>query len=356
MRNPILKALFLLVAFMLPPNSALAAAPTISSVTGTVATGQTLTITGTNMVQENTTNWINRFKTGSQYGFEGTSPLSDNYCDANTADCGCGYDSTTKLMGSKSIKCSVSGASSWPGSGYIEDGDAFDLSMNVHYGRTYFRYTNTSGVWPDNAFKLLLIKGSPNVEALFQPYPNGGNQETQFELQTTKGGGNSGTQVSFPNNLMQTNRWYLLEWYYNVNVGTVALWIDKTQTITRSIDTTNQNYFVFGIVNTFNTPSNFAADVRLDGLTIGNTRINAASAIEMSNNPTYEAGTLKYQEPVYLSDGSVQFKADLTGLGPGPYYLYVTNNGQATSSAYNLSGVGGGDTIAPSAPSGLKVQ
>ena len=72
--------------------------PTISNVSGTVATGQTLTITGTNFANESTTNWDDYFvvTNPNAYGFEGTSPAADGYHAVGPA--GGSYDSTVKLM------------------------------------------------------------------------------------------------------------------------------------------------------------------------------------------------------------------------------------------------------------------
>jgi hypothetical protein len=77
----------------------------------------------------------------------------------------------------------------------------------------------------------------------------------------------------------------------------------------------------------------------MDGLGLkANSRIRPASVIEISDNSTYGAGIVVYQPPELLSDTSVQVKANLTGLGDGPYYLWVTNNLNERSSTYNLSG------------------
>lgn len=86
--------------------------PTITSVSGTVSAGQTITITGTYMCDEDKTNWGTAYQSGNKYGFEGTSYTADGYADApdfNPQDRG--YDTDVKLMGSKSFKGRIYGDS-----------------------------------------------------------------------------------------------------------------------------------------------------------------------------------------------------------------------------------------------------
>ena len=54
----------------------------------------------------------------------------------------------------------------------------------------------------------------------------------------------------------------------------------------------------------------------------------------MGNSPTYAEGNEQYQQPVYLSDNQVQFVLNTSAVGPGPYYLWITNNSQATNDYY----------------------
>jgi hypothetical protein len=327
--------------------AAFGAIPSITNVTGTIAAGQTLTITGTKMVQDDKTNWIDAtfssphvaFKTGTSYGFEGASPAADGFCTAGK--CGGNYDASVKLMGNKSYKFSVSGVSCATGescppvNGYIGDYSAFSLFTNSFYGRTYFRYTNTSGVWPTVALKFIDIMGQSS-NAYIQPVVSG-SLPSSFLVNT------SGTNAygNIPGGALKLDRWYALEWQYQSG-GNINAWIDNQQIVAnKAMSSVTQNYFSFGIVNTFRTPSNFALTVRLDAMTLSTSRIYPASVIEIGNGPDYAIAAKKYQDPVYLSDGSVQIKADLSGLGSGPYYLWVTNNQRQRSTAYNLSGGSG---------------
>ena len=358
MKNKTIKIVFLFAALLFLPGYVSAAAPTISNVFGTVATGQTLTITGMNLVQENPANWISRFKTGNAYGFEGTSASADGYCDSGSAGVGCAgtYDTSVKLAGSKSIKFNITGPySTYPS--YAQAYDCFNLYMQTFYFRGYIRYHSSNGVWPDGDLKMLLAAGNspPGLaNAFVQPGTNSsGTIPNSVIIANTQNGGNQAYYYSFP---WQENRWYLFEWQYdNQTSHTTTVWIDNKLIGTQSIDSTTQNFFYMGHITAWSAPANSSLDLNIDNMAISTSRIYGSSTIEISNNATYGQGTIKYQEPVYLSDGSIQFKADLTGLGSGPYYLYVTNNGQSTSAAYNLSGGGGGDTTPPARPTGLTI-
>ena len=73
---------FALAALAFLPTLGFATTPTITSVSGTVQTGQTLTVTGTTMVDHNTSNWN---MNGIDWNFEGASYGADGY-DVPTDD------------------------------------------------------------------------------------------------------------------------------------------------------------------------------------------------------------------------------------------------------------------------------
>jgi hypothetical protein len=93
--------------------------------------------------------------------------------------------------------------------------------------------------------------------------------------------------------------------------------------------------------NWYSTSAAFQQYIWTDGLGVkNNSRIGPASLVEIGNLPDYALATKKYQGPLFLSDGTVSIKADITGLGTGPYYLWVTNNRGERSAAYVLGGTG----------------
>ena len=335
------KLIIMLVAISFAAT-ANAAVPTVSSVTGTVATGQVLTINGASMVAENNANWLSLFKTA--YGFEGTSPSADGYC--SSGNCDGTYDTSFKLSGNKSALFSIAGASA-PYPNYIKNYNGLSLYTQNFYGRTYFRYTNNSGVWPDNALKFIDIQGTTNA-IYIQPV---GSVSAPDRFRVVNNGANY--YGAIPGGAIKSDRWYLLEWQYSNSTSTVKVWIDNKLIITAPLTGTTQNFMQYGIVNAFSTPSNFALSLRMDSMALSSSRVYPSSLVEISNSATYGQGTVNYQEPVFLSDGSVKIKADLNGLGSGPYYLWVTNNGQTRSAAYNLSG-GTVAVLAP--PTNLQVK
>ena len=307
-----------------------AATPTISNVTGTVSTGQVLTITGANMVQENKTNWDSFFAGGTAYSFEGSSGTSDGYT-SYTGDPGATYDSSVKLLGNQSAKFDISSATTCVPN--VGNSMMAPLKGNTYWMRGYVRYNVPSGIWPDNHLKLFGAQTNAML-AYIQP-ASFGSAPTQW-VATLNG---NPTYVNNPSGAFQNNRWYLVE--VNQSASTYTVWIDNQQIM--SVPFTQSGTpldFEIGIINACTT--SYPVTDWIDGFTLSSSRIYAASTIEISNSATYGQGTVKYQEPVQLSDGSIQFKADLTGLGSGPYYLWVTNNGQARSAAYNL--ISGGST------------
>ena len=339
---------------LMVPSSLLAATPTISSVSGTVATGQTLTISGANMVQENKTNWssFNKSHTSAD-GFEGSSPSVDGYSAIGPS--GGTYDTSTKILGSKSIRFHVNGPNTQNVGDY--NGYTIGTATSDMWFRYYVRYRASNNIWFNNYAKQLYLMGTGGNYYLDV---DGAASGMPTRMKTTVGSGVN-SYGNIPGGTLKNDRWYLVE-VHVVNQQIMDVFVDTVKILTTPksnlTDSVTQKYLLFGIPNAKESSAGLSVDNWWDGLVSATSRIYAASTIEISNNPTYGAGTIKYQEPIYLSDGTVQFKADLSGLGSGPYYLWVTNNQQQRSS-YNLtSGTGGGttpppatDTTPPSVPS-----
>lgn len=334
-----MKKLITLLAILGLTNVAFAAIPTISNVTGTVNTGQTLTVTGANMVQEVTTNWYPNWS-NHQGDFEGSSPSANGFL-AMTGESGV-YDTTVKLMGNQSIKFHAAGVSD--GSTYSQQMYSYnytnETNQSNYWVRGYVRYNAANKLWVWGHIKMWDLQGSspPNDYVQWTPSTTLPNS-MRLTLDSTA----TNYDANIPNPPLQNNRWYLIE--VHVQPTLITVYVDNQQIISQSKQSTSLAYFNFGLVNLNGTSSGFSLDHWMDGLTISSSRVYAASTIVISNNATYGMGTQIYQEPIYLSDSSIQFKADLTGLGTGPYYLFVTNNGQTTSSAYNLSGGAGGGAV-----------
>jgi hypothetical protein len=346
-----MKILFNVFLTLLLCVTAHAATPTISNVSGTVNTGQTLTVTGSNMVDENKTGWDDTV----MEGFETTIGLPMAYSGENTGSCQITFDtSANKILGTQSIKFRQHGA--WSGAGvgacyvvkYGEDG-----LMGDRYVSSYIRYDASAGgnEWPDNFMKAFLTVEDPSDDQLYlQPHMNNGAAPDSWYANTNS----TNYDFDWPYGSMVNNRWYHIEFYYkNSSPKNLKVWVDGQLMI--DVTPTGDSpglYPELGIINLSSTSSGFDMSMWADRWVTSSNRIYPSSKIEIANSATYATATKRYQEPVYLSDGSVQIKADLTGLGAGPYYLFVTNNRQEVSSAYNLSGEQPPDTEPPTRSAG----
>lgn len=337
-----MKKLLISLAFIGFSTAAHAVTPVIKDVNGTVSTGQTLTIGGSNMVQENSGSWLPMFKSGTAFGFEGSSPSADGYWALHS---GGSYDSTVKLSGNKSMKFHVGGACSTVSSNLADYAGISGVSDM--YARAYIRYYSPPGQW----FKMQ----DKTFHAWFNP------QQYVFEIANTPDGSRPSSfqaewddashYANIPGGVLQDNRWYYVELHWKSGSPNVyQVWVDGVQIFNANPKAFSPGYFLFGIVNMCGTSSGFTHDRWFDGFALSTARIYPSSTIEVSNNSTYGAGTVKYQEPIYLSDGSVQIKLDLTGLGTGPYYLWVTNNNQERSAVFNLAAAVPGGVVTAPAP------
>ncbi len=347
-------------------GSSLAATPTISGVFGTITTGQTITITGTNMEQENVTNWDANFKSGSSPStvstFEGASLSASGWDDnlhngeilyGNALSDGIGSVTNSTdfaISGNKSCKIHFGGTDNGNGNNEAVL-DIYDETLHApSYVRFYAMWNHVpAGTWPTGgSFKFL---SNYEYGSFLQPEeaPDGSGL-------TSLKGGNSGAcnEASWSGSgggpIVQ-GRWYCIEESWTPSGSTV--WVDGVQILnsTQACTFASGPGLQLGETNFEGGSSNFVCDIYIDNYAFSSSRIYPSSKVEISNNATYGAGTLVYQAPISIADGSIQIKADLTSLGSGPYYLFVTNNQQQTSAAYNLSG--SSDTTPPTVPTNL---
>jgi len=323
-------------------NNCYAITPTISSVKGTIQTGQKITITGTNMLDEDKTNWTSMFKTGSSYGFEGTSPTSDKYSNQGGNDYDVVYDSSVRLMGNNSIKFQIEGASS--NCPYGNLGSASYITVDEparedYYVRLYARWNSRDNLWASSHIKMLY-----DLETYYFQPAAGSNLPSEMNVNY------DGTRHDYdiPSGTLQNNRWYCFEvrWKKTPPYRYTA-WVDGVQIADDypSRGAVSQ-YLLMGLINACGTESGFYLDHWWDNFAVSTSRINPSCIIEVGNSSNYDSPLKKWQAPVYLSDGSVQINLDLEGLGNGPYYLWITNNKQERSSAFKL----GSGSVAPADP------
>jgi hypothetical protein len=336
-----MKGLLVFIVLLIPVI-AHATTPTVSNVSGTVATGQTLTITGTSMVDENKTNWDSFFTThANAYSFEGSNAEADGYVLAGGSGA---YTSSVKLLGNKSFHFNVV-AHSPPDLVNVGDYYYYVMAQQVpdKWYRYYVRYHAANNIWFTNYAKQLYIIGSKNDYV--DLYGSSGLPTRGYYWD-----GDPNKDFNLPAQL-QNDRWYLYEVHLkSSSPKTTEIWIDNQKVLTSAPNDSDKTpyYVLFGFPNANAAPAGLNVDCWWDGLTDSTSRIYGASTVEISNSPTYHGGTYIYQEPLTLADGTITIKANIAGLGSGPLYLWVTNNRQEhVATPYNLSGSPAGDTTAP---------
>jgi hypothetical protein len=286
------------------------------------------------MVDEDTTNWDSFFSNNPDAsGFEGTSPSADGY--SGVGPTGGTYVTDVQLLGSQSIRFHVQGASSNCPVGNLMDYNAFapqDTYTGERYYRLYARWNTADDSWPTSHIKMFYtLNGGSNI--YFQP-ANGSSRPTHMCV--TYGGGSH--YYAIPSGQLENDRWYAMEIRIKgTSPYAIQAWVDGTQIMDETPNSASSYvYLLFGIVNCCGTTSNFNLDHWMDGLAVSTSRIYPAAIIEIGDDSNYSTATKLYQAPLYFSDGSIQVKVDLTDLGSGPYYLWVTNNKQERSSSYQL--------------------
>ena len=335
------------------------ATPVVSNVTGNLSSGQIITISGSNMVDEDKTNWGTFFTNTNAYGFEGASPASDGYGHATGSMFDPVYVTNQKLMGNHSVYFHTVGSASSILTSYLTTNTGLSSNLDV-WIRLYAK-------WNYNISPQTIIKMFDTFGGTYQQYlqPAAGFQgmiatnHATWDPNNTTPTPASGNDVVYyyPSGGVQKDRWYEFEMHLkNDNAPYIFdVWMDGKQVITGTSIKTAGSFgsIMFGIINQFQNNSSAYMDHWMDGLVVSSTRVYPSSVIEVSNNVIYGQGIIKYQEPIYLSDGSVQFKADFSGLGSGPLYLWITNNRQQRSSYYLGSGLGTAVAI-PSPPMNVR--
>lgn len=327
------------------PSIAISADPIIERVSGSIVQGQPLSINGSNLCSENNTNWWAQFKTPGVSGFEGANFQADGY-NPQTSGSGTsyGYDSSMYLDGSKSGYFQITGAhnnhENPRSSIWINSGGGTDV-----YIRVYARWTGTG--WPSNWYKFIW---NQNYNG-FQPN-QGSFPPTKWRVEYSS----DGHYFDMPYGVLSRNRWYCIEMRYKLSSPqSITTWVDGVQLVAASgMSDLGIQYPELGIINLDGTDSSFIGRVNVDGYVYGTSRIYPKSIVEIGNSDNYGSAAKRYQYPQFLSDGSIKVECDLTGLGSGPFYLWVTNNKQERSQAYSLGNANIPDTSILS-PSGLRV-
>lgn len=311
----------------------------ITSVAGTVANGNTLTLAGTDLWNRDTTNWDSGWS-ADKAGFEGANPAANGYTAQNGNQV---YDTGVKLMGSKAMKCTWSGAAvgGSGGSTYFDWIPQISLGLGPDdcYIAGYFRFN--ANEWPDTSHKHWWLGGNP--KAVFINWtPNGGAAPAAISYLATDYNGGAFNSVALPAQIVN-DRWYHMEIHVrraSASSPILELWWDGQ--LLASIDPVSgvsPNPANWG----FETNTNFGATTAgcswiqySDEFIVSSSRIGPGCKVEIGDNSVYASATKRLQAPTSISNTSVAVTCDLTGLGAGPYWMWATNGRGDRSAAKAL--------------------
>lgn len=326
------------------------ALPTIESVTGTVSTGQTLTLSGSGLMALDVSYWLNSLTGASFEGARSFSQQANVDGWSYQGGCSASYVTDGKLIGNSAAYL-IQNCCSCPAGATSCCGNRL-LSYNANgrsevYIAGYFRYTGNQ--WPTNYMKFMM-GNSGNTNWYFQPWTWENQKIASYVVGDT--GAYSTFRAPSP---IGFNEWHHMELRLKYSSPkTMQAWIDGQLIGTVTPTGSGVTWDEIGFPNLAGLSAPNWVAIHLDLITYSTSRIYPASKIEISNNSKYGSGSVKWQQPLSLGDETIQLKLDLTGLGAGPYYLWVTNNRQERSEPIELIGSGGGDP--PTAPAGLRIM
>jgi hypothetical protein len=326
----------LLVACLAAPSIS-AANPSIHEIQGTVASGQTVSIYGSNLFNEDRSQWdpfFQRYPNASS--FEGVDPRSDGY--SRIGPKGGTYVDDVKILDNQSMKFHEQGAS--PPGTILGTYNAMDLSggdWNDWWVRTYVRWYTHDDTWPRSHIKMIMNMSSSHqgVQYYFEP---GNGAERPYHMAYKYD--TRSRYAKIPSGQLENHRWYCVELHWRTDKTPFIFdaWMDGIKIVDATPDKPGAlNYFLFGPINLNGTEKGFSLDNWFDGLAVGKSRVYPAAVVEIGDSPQYGTAEKVYQEPVYISDNLVKAKVNLSGLGDGPYYLWITNNRQERSEAFPAS-------------------
>ena len=148
-------------ALILPFLAHAAGTPTITSISGALTNGNTITVNGSNFIQMNTANWIPFFQNNpNASNFGGASPAADGYSTQGPK--GGVYDTSFYLMGTQSMRFDISGVSTTCPQDNLFNynailsggGDAQDLWI-----RAYVAYNSADNLWIANQAQDVYVRG-----------------------------------------------------------------------------------------------------------------------------------------------------------------------------------------------------
>lgn|GEM_PF-5852139 len=315
------------------------AAPTISGSSGSVTNGSALTISGSNLIAWDKTNWDSYFTTNANsFSFEGSNPSADGYC--GQGPCGGSYDSTFKIHGSKSIKFEINHtpppvcAAPTPCTSY--NGVPNSSGQDVWF-HAYIAMQLNSGCWPDSFLKQFYDLNNYYVDL-------GWDATCTYSDYWSFKYGNPHSEVNNPTGQFQPQRWYDFMGHWKSSSPRLnEYWVEGQQLLSLDPGITDSiNTILIGMVNI---GASQAVDITtwMDAFSWGSTQIYGPT-VEINTSSICGAGTVVRQELTNISDSAIAIKVSLPA-GGGPYWTCVKDSNQVYSNAFSLSGGSSGGAL-----------
>ena len=337
-----MKSLIFIFFTVLMISQSWAATPELSAIAGDISQGQTLVISGNNFLNENTSDW---FMTLAESRCEGSTPVADGWSWQGGIVKG-GYVEDVSLVGDKSLHLSMTQtktvvADECP---YANIGSAVYRSHRapIVYARAYLRYSPSCEQLFDYAHEVKMFYWM-QAGCYVQPYAMGAHGwPTQMWLYLN----GTGIYPDLPEQ-WTNDRWYCIEAKADNTNDELTAWVDgELLGTTGGTPSEDPFSFLLGFINACPTPIG-TFEMWADSIALSTSRIYPISLVEIGNNSVYATATKVTQELVKASETQLEIKCNLSGLGAGPYYLWVTNNRQERSNTYNVAGNDKVDTESP---------
>lgn len=313
--------------------------PTITDVTGTISTGQTLTITGTNMMDVDTTDWDADLTENDSNWETGTTPAANGYAAGSEWS----QDTSVKLIGTRSMKWSATGSNQNQNVTYR---DGLSTTSKQHFYRWYLRedFSNLgNGSYATVYHKILAIYGDGASKDLNLNWTvNSGSAYTDFYVVIDSGFANEyvKSDIALPYSVHEEGRWYCMELEVpGASPWTFRLWCDGSLIWTHNyaVDPDLSPYDSQFPFNNESASASYGFEEWYDGWVVSDSRVYPASKVEIGDSSNYATANKVYQPPVSISNTSVTVTCDVDGITPT--HLFVTNGqNQRVTTAYNLSG------------------
>lgn len=299
----------------------------ISGVSGTVGQGNALIISGSTLIGEVTTNYHTRWRTTypTAGNFEGATPAADGWWDEVSGHGA--YSAAVKLLGSQSMSFDLVGSGSENGNAlYLYDSNGLSMTSDA-WMRFYYRLHRTGSGWFQNTKAKAVYLQSQNGGSIWAPYPD-----------SAWGGwaiwGASGVMTHFTDSRGNINpdQWYCIELHiHNSAPCQWTLYVDGQQL---GSTVTGESATAPVCLELGWGASELASGTTVtsywDGFATGSARLNPLCLVEIapqSQGTVYASVTTKRAQALTaLAETSVEITCDLTGLGAGPYRLWLTNN------------------------------